>query len=722
MFRLARPHPVVRRAPARRRAPFPLASSWSAWALPPLWAAASVAWAQAPGGPLAGQADALGVLPAVVVTGQKNPDQSTLTQPDLPTARAQLRHTPGGAGVVDAEQYTQGRVSTLADALGTATGVFVQPRFGAEEARVSIRGSGLQRTFHGRGLQLMQDGVPLNLADGSFDFQAVEALSARYVEIWRGANALQYGASTLGGAINFVSPNGYNSDQARVRLEAGSFGYRRAQLSAGEVFGPIDLYVSTSAFVQDGYRRHAEQNTQRHFANLGWQLSPTLETRFYLGVVDSDSELPGSLTRRQLQADGRQAAATNITQDQRRDIDWTRVSNKTAWRQGAQQAELFWFASSKELHHPIFQVIDQDSEDRGVALRYRNESPLAGRGNRFSIGLSAQRGSIDDERHANVNGAAGARLNAFRQTARNLAFHAENEHRITPELGLVMGVQSLRSTRRSQDRLITGNVDEGFDRRFHATSPKLGVLYDASPRVQWFANVSRSAEPPSFSELTGGLSPTFNRIQTGTTYEVGTRGQASREGSWRLHWDIAFYEALLRDELLGVSTAPGVTTTINAPRTRHRGLEIGLDGQAPGRTEWRLNALVNDFHLRDHALYGDNALPGLPKFSARAQIGWRLPHGPGKGTLLAATLETASGYPIDFANTFRAPRYTIWGLKASGALSSSVSWFVEGRNLGDRPYVSATGIVKDAAGLDQAQFLPGDGRAVYAGLDWRFNR
>ncbi len=703
MFRFARSHPV-------------------AWALLPLCTLPSLSWADSTPASLVDQADAQGVLPAVVVKGHKHPDQSTLTQPDLPTARAQLRHTPGGAGVVDAEQYIQGRVSTLSDALGTATGVFVQPRFGAEEARVSIRGSGLQRTFHGRGLQLMQDGVPLNLADGSFDFQAVEALSARYVEIWRGANALQYGASTLGGAINFVSPNGYNSDRARVRLEAGSFGYRRAQLSAGDVFGPIDLYVSTSAFTQDGLRRHARQNTQRHFANLGWQLSPRLETRFYLGVVDSDSELPGSLSRRQLQADGRQAAAANVAFDHRRDIDWTRVSNKTAWREGAQQAELFWFASSKALHHPIFQVIDQDSQDRGLALRFRTEAPLAGRGNRFSIGLSVQRGTIDDERYANLNGTAGARLNAFRQTARNLAFHAENEHRITPTLGWVVGVQSLRSERRSQDRLITSGVDEGFDQRFHATSPKLGVLWDASPRVQWFANVSRSAEPPSFSELTRGLSPTFNRIQKGTTYEVGTRGQAVREGGWKLNWDIAFYEALLRDELLSVSTAPSVTTTVNAPRTRHRGLEIGLDGQAPRRIEWRLNALVNDFHLRDHALYGDNTLPGLPKFSARAQLGWRLPQGPGKGTLLAATLETASGYPIDFANTFRAQRYTIWGLKASGALSPSVSWFVEGRNLGDRAYASATGIVKDAGGADQAQFLPGDGRSFYAGIDWRFNR
>src|SRR5687768_9560533 len=147
-------------------------------------------------------------------------------------ARARLDQRAGATALVDGESYRDGRVSTLTDALGYAPGVFVQPRFGAEEARLSIRGSGLQRTFHGRGLELLQDGSPLNLADGGFDFQAVEPLSARYIEVYRGANALEYGAATLGGAINFVSPTGYDAAPVTARIEAGSFGYLRGQLTA----------------------------------------------------------------------------------------------------------------------------------------------------------------------------------------------------------------------------------------------------------------------------------------------------------------------------------------------------------------------------------------------------------------------------------------------------------------------------------------------------------
>lgn len=114
------------------------------------------------------------------------------TSPTIAEKKADFSHIPGGAGVVDAETYKSGRSSTLQDALGMATGVFIQPRFGAEEARLSIRGSGLQRTFHGRGLLLMQDGAPVNLADGSFDFQTIEPLTTDHIEVLRGANAWRY--------------------------------------------------------------------------------------------------------------------------------------------------------------------------------------------------------------------------------------------------------------------------------------------------------------------------------------------------------------------------------------------------------------------------------------------------------------------------------------------------------------------------------------------------
>ena len=108
--------------------------------------------------------------------------------------------------------------------MGMAVGEFVQSRFGAEESRLSIRGSGLQRNFHWLGIKIMQDGIPLNLADGSSDYPGIDPLATHYIEVYRGANALQFGASNIGGAINFISPTGYNAPKFEVRTEIGSLG------------------------------------------------------------------------------------------------------------------------------------------------------------------------------------------------------------------------------------------------------------------------------------------------------------------------------------------------------------------------------------------------------------------------------------------------------------------------------------------------------------------
>jgi iron complex outermembrane receptor protein len=699
------------------------------WAALPLCAAISAAWAQsapassdapASSPSAAANADTTTVLPPVVVSAKKNPDQSTLTQPDLPTARRRIDHAAGGVGIVDSKDYLEGRVSTLADAVGRATGVFVQPRFGAEEARISIRGSGLQRTFHGRGLKLMQDGVPLNLADGSFDFQAVEALSARYVEVWRGANALQYGASNLGGAVNFVSPNGYNSNRVALRAEAGSFGYRRAQLSTGDVAGAFDYYVSTSAFRQDGFREHAKQDTRRNFANLGYQINPELETRFYLGRVDSESELPGSVTRAQLERDPSRANPGNVSLNQHRDIGWTRLSNKTVYRHGGEQLELLLYASEKHLHHPIFQVIEQQNRDYGMELRYTLEGRIDARRNRLTLGFAPSVGKTDEDRFLNVAGHPGARTNQTRQSARNLEFYAENEHHVLPDWALLTGLQVTRSKRDLDDRFVSGTgtdtQSESFGMAYHGVNPKLGVRWDAAPGLQFFSNLSRSSEPPTFSELAGGATPTLNGAQHGTTLEVGGRGQVAG-----LEWDVAVYQARLGNELLQVATnSIGTSVTVNAPHTVHRGLELGLRGQAfksaHGQVDWRLNGLVNDFRFRNDSTYGDNPLPGIPRYAARAELGYRL----GGGTRLAVNLEGAGSYPVDFANSFRARPYAVWGLKAGGPIGGGVSWFLDGRNLSNRHYAATTGVVRTANGADTAQFFPGDGRSLYAGIDWRF--
>ncbi len=123
-------------------------------------------------------------------------------------ARTEIQQTPGGVAVVAAEDYkTSSVANTIKDILGYVPGVFAQPKWG-DDTRLSIRGSSLSRNFHLRGVQLYMDGIPINTSDGYGDFQEIDPTAYKYVEVFKGANALQFGANSLGGAINFVTPTG----------------------------------------------------------------------------------------------------------------------------------------------------------------------------------------------------------------------------------------------------------------------------------------------------------------------------------------------------------------------------------------------------------------------------------------------------------------------------------------------------------------------------------
>ncbi len=661
-------------------------------------------------------------LDEVKVVAKKN--KASLTQPDIETAKENLSKTAGGTTVVDMETVREGRTSNMQDTLGMATGVLAQSRFGAEETRLSIRGSGLQRTFHGRGLKLMQDGIAVNLADGGFDFPAIDPMATDYIEVYRGANALQYGSTNLGGSINFISRTGYTAPALEVRSEGGSYGYYRLGVSTGGVKDNVDYFVSASKYHSDSFRDNAQQGADRLTGNVGIRLNEQVETRFFFGYVNNDSQLSSSLTKAQLKDDPKQATVTAGQGINQRNINVTRVANKTTILFDQSKLELGAYYARKGLFHPIGNfgdttgVIDQESYDIGLTARWAYQGELFGLKNEFVAGLSPTRGRTDAKNYLNVNARRGALLNDFDQKATNFETYLEDRLSLDEQWTVIAGLQYAKSKRDSQDQMITASGDQSVDKTYSQTSPKLGVLYQLQPQVQVFANASRSFEPPSFGEL-NSLVVSSLKAQKGTTFEIGSRGNSEF-----VDWDVAFYQARLQDELLQVGAAgsPFASQTINAGKTIHRGLEFGLTARLPYSLQWRSSLLINDFKLDNDPTFGSNRLPGIQRSLLRAELVYR-----GSDVLenfyIGPTIEwSPQRYNVDFAETLYADSYFLWGMKAGQKINQHWSWFIEGRNLANQKYAATTGVVADAARAftSQAQFFPGDGRTAYLGVTWTY--
>jgi len=627
-----------------------------------------------------------------------------LTSPPIEAAMQDKWRIAGATDVVGSEQWDRQKATTLKDILDFTPGVLAQPRNGAEAMRLSIRGSGLTRTFQGRGILLMQDEIPINTADGSFDFQAVDPWAIRYAQIFKGANALSYGASTLGGAINLVTPTGLDEDINVLRSEGGSFGTAHAMASAGSVWGKRDGYASLTGFHQDGFREHNRQESLRFAGNSGWKINPDMETRFYAGYINTDAEIPGSLTKSQLLSDPHAANAPNVSGNFARALDIVRLANKTAWTtdSGNYQSTAFW--SYRNLDSPATTYILGQSHDIGERLQYT----LVQGPHQWRSGINLQYGTTDEVRNTNSSGSRGDLIVVRDQEALTAEQYLEYDHALTHALHVIGSVQNAYAMRRIEETFPVRAVQRT---NYFGISPRIGARYDVDDTQQLFANISRSFEPPTLSELSAGNAPGFSRLhsQRAVTAEIGTRRMS---GDTR--FDIAFSRAWIDNEFITYRTGGGATYSVNAKHSLHDVFELGVRQQLNEALSLHGAYTWNHMRLVDDATFDDNRLAGIPEHYLRTQMEYRF----GDGWSIAPNIEwVPKAYPIDFANTLYTHPYALYGISASYRIpGTAASLYIDGQNLLNRTYIATTGAIPNALGSDQSQFFPGEGRSVYVGL------
>lgn len=626
----------------------------------------------------------------------------------LQQSRQSLAERAGGTAVVSSDEFAAGKTSTFADMLAYAPGVYAQTRHG-DETRLSIRGSGIQRSFLLRGLQLYQDGIPLNHADGQGDFQLVDPLATDYVEVWRGANALELGANGLGGAINYVSPTGLTAPRARAEVQLGSLGYRQLHGAFAAKGQAWEGFFSATRSLQDGYREQSATQATRVQGNLGFRFSPSLDARLYLAHIESKLQMPGSISAAAMEEDRRQAAARYRPLNAHNNYRLNRVAAKLNWQPSEQ---LQWVTSvythqRKRDHAMIYGFINQALRDSGLDSRATvnwNDGPLV---RKLVAGAAYQRMGGDESRFANPDGNPGNQTGNNRLTAAQTTWYAEYTHGLTEQWLLQAGVQGQRATRRLDNRFTAAG---SYDERYTGANPKLGLMYRLDPQSQLYANVSRSSEAPPFGELVVSRTAPLAWAQKATTVELGYRTRRDD-----LQVDVALYRSQIKGELLSLTDANGVTLgTVNADRTIHQGVELGAAWQW-GQTRWRANYLYSDFCFDGDPVYGNKHLAGMAPHVLNVQVRWQ----PSKLFWIAPAIEARSGKTwIDHANTVSTGGFALLNLSLGGEIQHGLNWFVQGRNLTDRRYVAGTAVQANAAGKDGNWYFPGDGRAVYAGLQW----
>jgi iron complex outermembrane receptor protein len=670
------------------------------------------------------ESSASSTLETITVTGNMEAD------------RAAVDRTPGGASLIDMEDFRERNVSSLADVLRYVPGVWAVSDFGNDDMFFSSRGSNLDATdWDMNGIKLLQDGLPVTTADGNNHNRIIDPLAARYATVARGANAMSYGASTLGGAINFVTPTARDSESVDLALNAGSHGQMLGRLSLARVLTEsFDGLLTVEAKQWDGYREHNEQKRAGLYANAGWQPTADIATRFYATYLTNDQELPGSLSRAEMDADPNQASTAALAGDYQIDVDTWRLANRTSWQIDEDRKLEFGLSlEQQKLFHPIVWVavdfdgpgpqpetevfsllVDSEQRDAGAMVRYGQQIG----DHEVLLGLNYGNNDVEGGDYRNLHGTANGLTTIVGNDAATTELFAMDRWQLDDRTTLILAAQAVSAERAVSNTDAASGVLTHLKDTYERVNPSAGLIRAVGKRASFYGNVSRLFEPPTNFELednVAGSNATLAAMR-GAVVELGTRGESSFASATWL-WDVSLYYAQIDDEILSVDdpSAPGVSLVTNVDRTTHAGLEAMVSSEfmlaGSGRSLAPLLSLtVNEFTFDGDATYADNELPAAPAYFMRAELLYRV----ASGFHVGPTIEVVGERWADFANTYRIDSYSVVGLRA-GWTGDRWSAFAELRNLEDEDYVASHSARNLALPGDRI-LNPGEPRSAYFGV------
>jgi iron complex outermembrane receptor protein len=637
--------------------------------------------------------------------------------------RQNLTRVPQAVSEVTIDQIQRGRrAAGLDEALEGIPGVIAEDRGNYSNSgglRLAIRGDL-------PGVQLLQDGVPLTMADGTTEPNNIDLGSAGSIEVIRGPSSVLYGNSG-GGVVSVTTQFPAGAPLVvHPEIQFGSDGYNRQQLKLEGSLGSFGYVVNANRTQTDGFRKYGSADIRRLNLVTRSQLGQRTMLGAVLNLYDMPfGENPSTLTRDLAKGDPtsvRQGAfdqgwGESGTQGQGGfDLEHTfapgRALRTTAWGE--------W----REVWNPIpGRIIDLHRAAGGVRSAYQHSAVVGSLPLELTAGVDLT--YQHDNRHEFANDGVASpggraqegnlQLNQ-RERVISLAPFAQGTLDLTSELALTAGVRFDSYHFKATDELLSDG-DQSGKRDLEAASPMVGLNYSPRPELNFYANFAEAYQTPTMRQLSnrpdgeGG----FNQ-SLGPEYlhslEVGVRGFLAGP---RLDYSVTGYRAQVKDALVAYQGVGEQVFYRNAGESSRRGVELALGWRPIPALSARLSYTYQDF-VYDRYVSGDqdvsgNREPGIPPHTVFAQ----LTHSAPWGLTSTLTARWVDSYQVNDANTESNWAFTVVGFRVSfdreiGRVAARPFAGID--NLFDERY-NATVSVNAVGGR---YYSPSPGRSFYVGF------
>ena len=671
-----------------------------------------------------------------------------------------LERIPGSVDVIEPKTLEATRPFTSTEALRKVTGVNVRDEEGfGLRPNIGIRGMNPTRSTK---VLLLEDGIPLTYApygdNASYYHPPVERFES--IEVLKGSGQILYGPQTVGGVINYLTPNPPARPTGTLTLVGGSRDYVNGHLGFGGTWKNTGLLVGYTRKQGQGARDNLRSGLNdfnfKSVTPLGAKQAITSKFNYY--GEESNITYSG-LTEAEFQSNPRQNPFRNDFFYGRHfsgSISHAYVFNSeaelTATLYGSYFRRHWWRQSSNSGERPnrLRTLSGGDPDCTGMA-DLNTTCGIQGRLRKYHfVGAEPRmhiskrwfgiRNEIDfgfrlhfeTQQRLQENGdlpTSRSGVLVEHNERRNQAYSGFFQHRfiinnwtITPGVR----VENIRYERTNRLAGVTGRT------RQTQVVPGLGVSYSPARRFTIFAGVHRGFAPPRTEDIinnnTGGVVDLDSELSW--NYELGIRSTPV-DG---LRLEATFFRLDYENQIVPASIAGGAGATFtNGGATLHQGMEFS------GRIDSGiLLKSSHNFYVRSALTFLPDAqfegvrLSSISGFTNVSVTGNRLPYAP---KLLASTtfgyshtkgfdalveaVHVSRQFTDDLNNITPSANgqrglingYTVWNATANYQVEKLHStFFMTVKNVFDR-----TCVVDRSRGL-----IPNPPRLIQAGLKFTF--
>lgn len=587
----------------------------------------------------------------------------------------------------------------------------------------------------------LEDGIPTR-STGFFNHNALYEINVPQsggLEVTKGPGSALYGSDAIGGTVNVLTRTPPTSAEFGVTGEAGSHGWGRVMLDGGNA-GDNDAWRASLNLTRMG-GWHRDSGYERQTGTFRWDRivsdEAMLKTVMSFSKVDQDHV--GSVNREEFR---RTPRANNIPFSYR-SVDAFRLS--TAYERETADSLLSitpYFRDNRMDIIPSWTVSYDPNQyvtknqSLGFLAKYRRDfEPMRAR---LIVGLdvdyspgSRREDSILLDRSTNALGGTEYRLSRtvapvriydYKVTFRGISPYVHGEISPLERLRVTAGLRydDMQYDYRNRFNGGVAGATQGVAGPFpgngwygHAAStkvsysrlsPKLGATWAFTPQVSGFLAYSNAFRAPSEGQVfRGGRESNAARAQAQAesllklkpvivdNIETGLRG---RDGA--LHYEVSLYHMSKKDDI--VSYQDPVTnqrTAVNAGKTLHRGIELGLGIELS--EAWRFDTSLSyarhtyeKWVLSGTVDYSGKEMESAPRLMANS----RLRYAPAvlQGGRVELEWIRLGSYWRDAANTSKHSGHDLLNLRANYPIRKGLEFYGSVTNLADKRYAETSGL------------------------------